>query len=294
MPREPRTIHSGCVYHLISRFVDREWFIQTEQERRDYLHLLGRALTSSDWKCLSYAVMSNHIHLAAVAGNDPLHSWIRRVHAPFADMMNRAYDRIGAMFVRGPKARLVADDAVGSVIAYIHNNPVRAGVVDDARGSTWTSHRAYVGLATVPRWLDVREGLARSGFDNAVAFEKWAANPVPARLDEVHDVALCDEMIERHPNERITIDPVALVSATASELGISLAQLRSRRRGAIEVLGREAVALCAQHVGLTGVEIARALGVSQQAVSRATTRGVRTDVIALCQRVLLRVDQAQG
>ena len=291
MARQPRDIRPGRVYHLISRFVDRDWFIQTDQERRNYLELLGRALTSSDWQCLAYAIMSNHLHLATVAGADLLDSWIRRVHAPFADMMNRAYNRIGAMFVRGPKALLVADDGVGSVIAYIHNNPVRAQVVKHASDSSWTSHRAYLGCAAIPRWLDVRAGIARSGFDDPIAFDQWVADPARAQFDELHDVALSGDMFEprRKRNEAMTVDPGVLVSMTASELGISVAQLRSRRRGTIEVLGREAVALCAQRVGLSGVDIAHALGVSQQAISRVHRRGVGTNAIALCHRVLARI-----
>jgi hypothetical protein len=54
--------------------------------------------------------MSNHIHLGAIAGNDPLGQWIRRVHAPFASTLNRTYNRIGSVFVRGPKAYVVERD----------------------------------------------------------------------------------------------------------------------------------------------------------------------------------------
>src|SRR5438067_2099143 len=103
MPRKRRVIVAGSVYHLISRFVDRDWFIRSELERDYYLQLLGPALETTDWRCLSYAIMSNHVHLAMVAGRDTLASWIRRVHSPFADWMNRSHERIGSIFVRGPK-----------------------------------------------------------------------------------------------------------------------------------------------------------------------------------------------
>src|SRR4051812_19613519 len=99
MPRVPRHIVPGRVYHLISRFVDREWFIAHERERRLYLALLGDAVSASDWRCFSYGVMSNHLHHAFVAGQQSLASWIRRVHSPFADIMNKEHDRIGPMFV---------------------------------------------------------------------------------------------------------------------------------------------------------------------------------------------------
>ena len=128
MSRRPRSTTEGLVYHLISRFVDRDWFITCAEERAMYLRLFGDAVAKSDWLCLAYAVMSNHIHLALLAGEQPV-SWLRDAHSPFANWMNERHDRIGPMFVRGPKDKPVQPGGVGRLIAYIHNNPVRAGVV---------------------------------------------------------------------------------------------------------------------------------------------------------------------
>jgi REP element-mobilizing transposase RayT len=288
MPRRPRDIRPGRVYHLIARFVDREWFITNERERLDYLRLLARAIATSDWRCFAFAVMSNHIHIGTVAGTRRLDSWLRRAHAPFATAMNRAYDRIGPMFVRGPKSLLVEADGVADVIAYIHNNPVRAGLVDAASQTTWTSHRAYAGLAAVPGWLDVREGLARAGFNDRAAFDRWVAEPARGEFDRNYDQIIAyDAPPEHEPIS--TLDPTVLVSAVADELGISVTQLRSPRRTAKEVCGREATVLCAQRFGLDGATIAKALGVSQQAVSLIGSRGVGTAAIAVGSRVLQRL-----
>src|SRR5262245_767164 len=113
MPRQPRRIEQGLAYHLISRFVDRNWFIETAYEREHYLKLLGRSLENSDWRLTSYAIMSNHIHFECIAGKQPLADWIRPVHSPFADAMNRSRNRIGCIFVRGPKAFPVHGDSFG-------------------------------------------------------------------------------------------------------------------------------------------------------------------------------------
>ena len=51
----------------------------------------------------------------------------------------------------------------GRLIAYLHNNPVRAGVVSLASESNWTSHGYYVGEPS-PAWLCVAKGLELSGF----------------------------------------------------------------------------------------------------------------------------------
>ena len=53
-----------------------------------------------------------------------------------------------------PKSVLVHSDTYGmELIRYVHNNPVRAGVVLRASESGWSSHRVYLGLASCPSWL---------------------------------------------------------------------------------------------------------------------------------------------
>ncbi len=49
------------------------------------------------------------------------------------------------------------------LVRYVHNNPVRAGVVRQASASAWSSHRAYVGRQAAPEWLNVGYVLERFG-----------------------------------------------------------------------------------------------------------------------------------
>jgi hypothetical protein len=286
----------GFAYHLISRFIENQWFIVTEHERTLYLRLLGRALSSSDWKCLAYGAMSSHIHLGMIAGEQPLHSWLRRVHSPFATAINKSLDRIGPVFVRGPADHYVAPQRVCKLIAYIHNNPTRAGVVNAARASSWTSHRAYIGLERAPPWLHVPEGLARAGFTGPAEFDRWVTEPASSlRRQDLVDVEL--QGGEATPTRRRrTIDcptPDAIVQATAEVVGVSLPQLRSSRRGSHERLARRIAVQCAAIVGLTGVEIATALAITQQGESVIRRRGLEGDSeSATCTRVLRRLKAA--
>ena len=108
--------------------------------------------------------MSNHIHLAFVAGEEPLASWAHRAHSPFAQWMNKRRNRLGPVFADRPAAHHVPPHRAAEVLAYVHNNPVRAGVVATAAASAWSSHGAYVGRLPVRHWLHVDEGLALAGF----------------------------------------------------------------------------------------------------------------------------------
>ncbi len=284
MARKPRLYRPGTVFHLISRFVDRNWFIIESCERERYVKLLGRGLSMSDWRCLAYAVMSNHIHLCAVAGMQKLDTWIRRVHSPFADWMNRKYARIGPMFVRGPKDYAIPPERVARVLAYIHNNPVRAGVVDHPSASAWTSHQSYLGIAPTPAWLHVAEGLRRAGFEDAAAFDRFVArSPQDVDIDELlardferaDDDDVAESCVAHLAAGHLTAaakDPIAIVRSTAETIGIPVAQLTSRKRGKLEVLGRQIAVACAQRVGLTGTDIARALNITQAGASLIARR----------------------
>ncbi|HEY5951799.1 MAG TPA: hypothetical protein VIV40_40165 [Kofleriaceae bacterium] len=183
MARGGASIQSGSVYHVISRFVAKEWFVESATERRMYLSLLGLAIAQTDWQCFCYAVMSSHIHLGLLAGTCRLRDWLRPMHTSFAQWMNLRRERIGAVFVRGPNVVQVDPAGTGALINYVHCNPVRAGVVNDPSNSDWTSHRAYVGLARRPPWLAVDCGLGLAGFESERAFAEWVANTRTGRAE---------------------------------------------------------------------------------------------------------------
>jgi hypothetical protein len=161
--RSARSTAPGEVHHVISRFIDDRFFITTAAQRERYLQLLGKAVAKTDWQCIAYAVMSSHIHLAMIGGKQPSSSWTRAVNPPFVNWYNDVQDRDGPMFAGRAKIWVTRPDKVGALVAYIHNNPVRARVVRRAANTSWTSHRAYTGRAEVPKWLATDRGLELCG-----------------------------------------------------------------------------------------------------------------------------------
>jgi hypothetical protein len=294
MPRQPRSFRPGVVYHLISRFVEHEWFITHHRERALYLKLLGRALARTDWRCLSYAIMSSHTHLAAVAGSEPLDAWIRRVHGPFAEAINMDLGRIGSLFVRGPRDLPVPDEHVGALIAYHHNNPVRAGVVKRAAESDWTSHRAFLGLAPRPRWLHVGEALSRAGLSSPAELDALTlgdpADPTRGERGLAIRFEECEEEDEPLVRASEGIDAQEILDVVAAVTNVSIAQLQSRRRDRTHAQARRVAVRCADAVGLKGNSIARALCVSQQRVSAILGNGKEASAVtALVKEAVARI-----
>lgn len=290
----------GVVHHLIWRFVDRGWYFSSEVERARYLAWLGPALAESDWRCLSYALMSSHIHLAVVAGDMHLAEWSRRVNGPFAQWMNRRYERLGPLFADRPKDFAKSPGAVRELIAYIHNNPVHAGVVPIAEHSRWTSHRAYLGMERAPAWLHVDEG--RDVFGGEDLRAAVAAAPAELATTDLRRIA---HVARRHgalrvatpegalvplvarPFARVRPDPNRIIAIVCERYGLSAETLCSRRRSPTICEARAVAVHSARTLGLTGSDIAAKLGISPQAASKILRRTARNEDACgeVCERI---------
>lgn len=288
----------GVVHHLIWRFVEHRWFLRSYEARATYLHLLGRALEDSDWRCISYALMSNHIHLAAVAGRTPLAEWSRRVSLPFAIWVNQKRDRIGPVFADRARDHAVGPEGVAALIGYIHNNPVRASVVVRAAESTWTSHRAYIGKTARPTWLHIELGLALARMDHD-AFDRFVDGQpaAPERADPKKILRATQHLgqinaatpFERQvplvirPFGRIRPDPRRVVELASAMFGLDAGRVASRSRDKQLRAARVAAIHSGVAVGLSGADMAAALGVSQQTVSRTVRWAQRPPDV--CERI---------
>lgn len=299
----------GLSYHCMWRFVDRDWFFESPEERANYLRLLGHAFGRTDWRCLAYALMSNHIHIAVTAGREPMVSWTRAVNSPFGNWMNRRRGRLGPLFADRAKDFQIRSGGVGETIAYIHNNPVAAGVVARARHSDWTSHRAYAGLVDPPSWLAIDEGLARAGFDRGHEFDAWV-DVTPGESPEVSVERFKKQMRRRGSIEvgTPTVDrgqvafpvmarrhfflrpnPARVIELVAELCQEQIELICSRRRLPRLSAIRVVVARCASDLGITPTETASALGISCQAVSAMLRRDVAPalrGVLSACLQTL--------
>ncbi len=307
--RIARLIIPEVHYHLIWRFVDRTWFFRDDEERAVYLRLLGRAVGQSDWHCTAYALMSNHIHIAAIAGTQSLASWSKRVNSPFAHWMNRRHERIGPVMADRPRSYAMKHEREAHVLAYIHNNPVRAGLVRRALDSTWTSHRYYVD-AKPPPWLKTDVALERFAFQRGDEFDRWVnqtpgdSGKVPTR--DVRRAARKRGAVEAATpgNEIVPLvrrsfaflrpDPTFVVRVAADAVQIRHTELCSRRRTPAVVDGRAVAVHAAETVGVAASDIANALGVSGAAVSQIRRRTMTMRALAALKVCMARLELELG
>ena len=112
------------------------------------------------WRCLTYCLMSNHMHLLVETPEPNLGSGMQRLHGGYAFAFNRRHGRSGHLFERRYEAvPVTTDEQLWSTVRYIAHNPVEAGMCATPEDWPWSSHASIVD-GSAPPWLDVPRLLA--------------------------------------------------------------------------------------------------------------------------------------
>jgi len=110
--------------------------------------------------------MTTHVHLLLRTGNVPITSIMRRLLTGYAVKFNRRHHRCGHLFQNRYKSILCEEDGyLKQLVAYIHLNPFRAGIVADfaeLKVFPFTGHSALMGKRVRP-WQDTEYVLTLFG-----------------------------------------------------------------------------------------------------------------------------------
>jgi REP-associated tyrosine transposase len=176
---------AGGLFHVIIRFHNREYLLDFPDARSRYLDALGRGIERSDVRLFAYCLMSSHIHLLLQLGRTTLGTFTKSVNTGWVNWLNKRFKRLGTAMANRPASVFCDSDTYAlELVRYIHNNPVRAGVVASAEGSAWSSHRAYLGLDEPAKWLTMEPILKRFSDSPHEARQKLSAYVEAGKLEE--------------------------------------------------------------------------------------------------------------
>ena len=146
MARQARQISKTGLYHIIFRGVNHCNLFEEHEDFEKLLKLL--AIVKSDMRYMvhAYCLMSNHVHLF-VQEQSPADITLimKKVLGSYAYWFNKKYKRSGALIANRYKSACVENDEyLLTLTRYIHQNPLRAGIVKDLEMYRWSSYRDYI------------------------------------------------------------------------------------------------------------------------------------------------------
>ena len=137
MTRPLRLEFAGALYHVTSRGDRREDIYLSDEDRCDWLDVLGNACQRFNWVVHAFCQMSNHYHLLLKTVDGHLARGMRQLNGEYTQGFNRRHALVGHLFQGRYKAILVQKDSyLLELTRYIVLNPLRARMVtslDDVR-----------------------------------------------------------------------------------------------------------------------------------------------------------------
>ncbi len=163
MARKPRIHVPGGVYHVMLRGNGGGRIFFSEGDYRHLYGLLEEGHERFGYRVHAFCCMPNHLHLVVQVGEVPLSRAMQNVTFRYTRRVNRLQGRVGHLFQGRYKAILVDRDSyLLELVRYIHLNPVRARLVEDAVDYPWSGQSAYMGKEQLS-WLTTEWVLGQFG-----------------------------------------------------------------------------------------------------------------------------------
>lgn len=155
MARPWRIEYEGALYHVFSRGNNQQDIYLSDSDRYLFLDTLGQLSERYDIDIFAYVLMDNHYHLLLRTPKANLSRSMQWLGTTYTRRFNLEHFQSGHLFQGRYKSILVENDAYLMQLSYyIHNNPLRAGMVKRLIDYRWSSYPAYAYNRSHPDWLD--------------------------------------------------------------------------------------------------------------------------------------------
>lgn len=146
MPRKAREKSNTGVYHVMLRGINGQAIFDDSEDYQKLIQILTEYKDICEYEIHAYCLMNNHIHLLIKEGKEDLGIVFRRIGARYVYWYNLKYERRGHLFQDRYRSEVVENDKYYlTVLRYIHQNPIKAGITNDLAKYPWSSYNEYLG-----------------------------------------------------------------------------------------------------------------------------------------------------
>lgn len=150
IPRIARKRSENGLFHIIQRGINRQTIFEEEEDKCRLLKILCYYMQISNFKLYGFCFMDNHVHLLIKEETEPISKIVKRISSSYVLWYNRKYGRCGHLFQERFKSEAILSERQFLItLRYIHNNPVKAGLVDRVREYRWSSYNEYMNKSII-------------------------------------------------------------------------------------------------------------------------------------------------
>ena len=155
MPRTERKASETGIYHILLRGINKQSVFEEPEDYSKFIAILSEVKEISEFKLYAYCLMGNHAHLLLKEIEEPVSTIFRRVGARYVFWFNWKYGRSGHLFQDRFRSEPVeSDEYFSTVLLYIYQNPVKAGICENPCEYEWCSRKSLGGGAGIAGIID--------------------------------------------------------------------------------------------------------------------------------------------
>ncbi|MBB2482291.1 transposase [Bacillus sp. APMAM] len=175
MPRKGRVISNTGIYHIIWRGANRQEIFHDEEDWIKFLDILKKYKMKCELSVYAWCLMHNHVHLLIKEGNESISVTMKRIGVSYVAYYNWKYRTTGHLFQGRFISEVVENNRYFlTVVRYIHQNPVKAGIVNKVDEWRWSSCCGYYGKSHYYKnMLECDVVLRIYSADTAIAIERF-------------------------------------------------------------------------------------------------------------------------
>lgn len=146
MPRVARIKSNTEIYHIMLRGIDKRNIFLQQSDYQKFIYYISKAKEKSSFTLYAYCLMTNHVHILLKPEAEEIGNIVRRIAVGYAQYHNNKYGRAGHLFQNRFKSEPIYDNRYFlTVLRYIHQNPIKAGIIKNLRNYPWSSYFEYIG-----------------------------------------------------------------------------------------------------------------------------------------------------
>lgn len=132
--------------HVMVQGVNKEYIFNKESYIKMYLSIFNKYKQDYEITLIAYCIMNNHAHFLVYTEDiKGLGRFMQKVNLIYASKYNELESRVGVLFRNRYKTEPIEDRKyLLNCIKYIHNNPVKAGIVNRCEDYRYSSYNDYV------------------------------------------------------------------------------------------------------------------------------------------------------
>lgn len=261
MPRQARQKSESGIYHIILRGINKQMLFADDEDRERFISCLHYYKSVSHYALYGYCLMDNHVHLLIKEGKEPIGHTMKRIGVSYVSWHNRKYKRCGHLFQDRFKSETVdTEEYLLTVLRYVHQNPVKAGLANRVEDYQWSSCREYIAGGHLVDSEPILAMLSPERTKAGAAFRK-------IMLETVDEGCMDAEVTTKRTDQEVLR---MIQNAANVRLPVELQNFEKDKRNKIlrSIKAQE---------GVSTWQLARLTGLSQSVIARACAKGIAGD-----------------